>query len=95
MKKLDKLDKLDRIFNYSMIGVIFCAIYELGNAEFISLRTIAIVGGGFAVSSLASFLFAMRLKSKELKRKERSLREKERFLKQKEEELEEKLNNKK
>ena len=88
---MKKSNKLDRIFNYSMIGVIFCAIYELGNAEFISIKAIAIIGGGFAVSSLASFLFAMRLKSKELRIKERSLREKERFLKRKEEEL----NNKK
>lgn len=91
---MKKLDKLDRIFNYSMIGVIFCAIYELGNAEFISIKTIAIIGGGFAISSLTSFLFAMRLKSKELKIKERSLREKERFLKRKEEELSNKNNKK-
>lgn len=95
MKKLEKLNKLDKIFTASTIGMGLCLTYELGNAELISIKTIAIVGGGFAVSSLASFLFAMRLKSKELKAKERSLREKERFLKQKEEELEEKLNNKK
>lgn len=88
---MKKLDKLDKIFTASIIGMGLCLTYELGNAEFISITTIAITGGGFAVIALASFLFAMRLKAKELKIKERSLREKERFLKRKEEEL----NNKK
>ena len=81
------MNKLDKIFNFSIIGAMLCLTYELGNAEFISIAAIAIAGGGFAVIALASFLFAMKLKSKELRIKERSLREKERLLRKKEEEL--------
>ena len=81
------MDKLDRIFQLSVIGAAICLVYELGNTEFVSIRVIAIIGGGFAVIALVSFLLAFKLKAKELKTKERSLREKERFLKRKEEEL--------
>ena len=84
---MKKLDKLDRIFTASIIGMGLCLTYELGNAEFISITTIAITGGGFAVIALASFLLAMKIKAKELKFKERSLREKERSLNEKEKEL--------
>lgn len=85
------MNKLDKIFKLSVVGAAICLVYELGNTEFVSIRVIAIMGGGFAVIALASFLVAFKLKVKELKIKERSLREKERFLKRKEEEL----NNKK
>lgn len=81
------MNKLDRIFQLSVIGAAICLVYELGNAELISIKAISIMGGGFAVIALTSFLFAMKLKSKELRIKERSLREKERFLRRKEEEL--------
>ncbi|GET06225.1 hypothetical protein SY212_12550 [Ligilactobacillus agilis] len=86
-KKSDKLDKIDTIFKVAIIGMILCLTYELGNAEFISIATIAIAGGGFAVIALASFLIAVKLKAKELRIKERSLREKERALYEKEKEL--------
>lgn len=85
------MSKLDKTFQLSVIGAAICLVYELGNAELISIKAISIIGGGFAVIALASFLVAVKLKVKELKIKERSLREKERFLKRKEEEL----NNKK
>lgn len=85
------MNKLDKLFQLSVIGATICLVYELGNAELISIKTISIIGGGFGVIALASFLVAVKLKVKELKIKEHSLREKERFLKRKEEEL----NNKK